>query len=337
MDALLGLWIALLGGIVTTAVYVVIVWRLDRHEKEPAAMLALAFLWGAVPAVIISVILELAFDGMLGDGNVAVVLSDAGLAPVIEESAKGLALLAFLVFSYRELDGALDGIVYGAMIGFGFALTENVFYVMSGVEEDGLAMGVFILFLRTVVFGINHAFFTSLTGLGVGLARLTRSVPARVVLMSTGWLCAVIFHSVHNLGASLADSTTLLSIGLSLLADWGGVLMVLLIIVLVWRKEQQWISEELADEVATGLLTAEEYVAMSSTAGRQRLLAKTLREAGMLAYRRLRRKYDLLTELAFKKRQVRLVGIEPGMQAEIGGLRHALTAQAGAGTPSTTA
>ena len=324
MNVLFGLLIALSGGILTTALYIIIVWRLDRHEKEPIAMLALAFIWGALPAVIISLVLELGLGGMFADTTLGNVLADAGLAPIVEESAKGLALLAFLVFTYREIDGVLDGIVYGAMIGLGFALTENVLYIVSGVAEKGLAMGVFILFLRTVIFGLNHAFFTSLTGIGVGAARLTRGTTARLVLLSAGWIAAVVFHAVHNLGTALADSTGLFSIVLSLLADWGGLLLLLLIIMLVWSKEQRWITEELAAEVPAGLLAADEYMAMTSSVGRQRLLAKTLREKGWASYRGMEREYALLTELAFKKRQVRLMGDEPGMQAEIAQLRTAI-------------
>ncbi len=324
MDVLIGLLIALIGGIVTSLAYVVIVWRLDRYEKEPVGMLALAFIWGALPAVIISVVLEVGLGGIFGESRLGHVLADAGLAPIVEESAKGLALLAFLVFSYRELDGVLDGIVYGAMIGFGFAFTENVLYVVSGVAEDGLAMGIFILFLRTVIFGINHAFFTSLTGIGVGAARLRRGVLERLVIMSVGWLCAVIFHAIHNLGTALADVTGLLSMGISVLSDWGGVLMLLVVVLIVWRKEQQWISEELSSEVTPGFLTAEKYTALASTAGRQRLLAKTLRQRGCGAYRRLGREYALLTELAFKKRQLRLLGDERGTQVEIDRLRLAI-------------
>ena len=46
--------VATLGALIPTTVYVLFVWWLDRYEKEPLWLLALAFLWGAVPAAIIS-------------------------------------------------------------------------------------------------------------------------------------------------------------------------------------------------------------------------------------------------------------------------------------------
>ncbi len=331
MDVLIGFVIALIGGIATTAVYVAIVWRLDRHEKEPVRMLALAFVWGMVPAVIISLVIEAGLADPLWAGEAGNLLSDAAVAPVVEESAKGLALLIFLVFFYREFDNVLDGIIYGAMIGFGFAFTENVLYVVSGVVEDGLAMGIVILFLRTVVFGLNHAFFSSLTGAGVGAARLTRRVPRRLLFIFVGWLSGVAFHSVHNLGTALAEPTALASLGVSLISDWLGVLMLLVIIVLVWRKEQSWMTDELMNEVDAGILTAEEYRAITSAGGRQRLLAKTLRQDGWAAYCRLGRQYVLFAELAFKLRQMRVMGEEPGVQAEITLLRASILREKGTG------
>lgn len=324
MNVLAGLLIAIAGSVLTTTAYVAIVWRLDRYEKEPARLLAIAFFWGMLPSVIISLVFELLFDSALGGAAGGSLLSDAGAAPIIEESAKGLALLLFLAFAYREFDDVLDGIVYGAMIGFGFAFTENILYSVSGVAETGIATGVAILFLRSVIFGVNHAFFTGVTGAGAGAARLVRSRSVRLVLLIAGWLLAIAFHSVHNVGTTLAADTNLVSLGISFLFDWGGVALLLVLIALVWRKERQWIAEELYDEVPGGLLTIEQYTSISTTTGRQRMLARALRQDGWAAYRRLGRTYALLTELAFKKRQLRLLGDEPGTHDDILSLRQAI-------------
>jgi protease PrsW len=338
MNLFFGLLIALFGGITTTTVYVAIVWRLDRYEKEPLRLLALAFIWGMAPAIILSIMLEVGASGAFDGETAGNLLSDAAVAPIIEETIKGLALLAFLVFAYRELDDVLDGIVYGAMIGLGFALTENFFYVLGSVDESGLGTGIAVLFLRTIIFGVNHAFFTGVTGAAVGAARLTRGNAGRLLLIVAGWLLAVLFHSVHNLGAALAESTDMASLGVSFLSDWGGILILFIVVALVWRKERCWIIEELADEINSGLLTGEQYVAISSTAGRQRLLARTLRQDGWTAYRRTGRLCNLLTELAFKKRQLRLMGNEPATAREIDRLRLAIAhVVAHDGIPSATA
>jgi hypothetical protein len=132
-------------------------------------------------------------------------------------------------------------------------------------------------------------------------------------------------------GTALAEDTELASLAVSFVFDWGGVLMLFFVVMLVWRKEQRWMTEELAAEVEMGVLTADEYTAIRSSSGWQRLLTATLRQRGWTAYRRLGRHYRLFAELAFKKRQARLMGDEPGVKAEIARLRAVIVREKGAG------
>lgn len=326
MTIILGLVVCVLGPLAATIIYVAILWRLDRYEKEPAGLLALAFTWGALPSVIASIVLELALGGLIGSvtahPTLANALDDGLLVPLVEESVKGVALLGFLVLFRREFDDVLDGIVYGGMIGFGFAFTETVFYIAGGVLENGLGNGVAILFLRTVIFGANHAFFTGVTGAAIGAARLAQGGLRRVVLPCAGWLLAVAFHGVHNLG--VADSTLLASLGVSIVSDWLGILLLLAIVALVWRKERGWLAQELAEEVRLGLLSEREYATLTGAAVRQRALAAIWRGYGRQAYNVARQRQTLFTELAFKKHQLRSLGDEGGNSAEIQRLRQAI-------------
>ena len=125
MVSALAALVALLGALIPTVFYVLFVWWLDRYDKEPVWLLALAFAWGAMPAAFLSVVAELAFDASItlvaGEGLLADLASVSISAPLVEESAKGVALIALALLFRREFHNALDGIVYGAMIGFGFA------------------------------------------------------------------------------------------------------------------------------------------------------------------------------------------------------------------------
>ena len=84
--------VAILGALIPTIIYIAFVWWLDQYEKEPLWLLALAFLWGAVPAAIVSVFLELVIDVPIavlgGESLVADLASISVGAPLIEESAK---------------------------------------------------------------------------------------------------------------------------------------------------------------------------------------------------------------------------------------------------------
>ena len=85
--------VAVLGALIPTLFYVLFVWWLDRYEKEPLWLLALAFLWGAVPAALLSVVFELILDiplGAVGGESLAANLISVSVsAPLIEESVQG--------------------------------------------------------------------------------------------------------------------------------------------------------------------------------------------------------------------------------------------------------
>jgi RsiW-degrading membrane proteinase PrsW (M82 family) len=321
--------IAILGALIPTIVYVAFIWWLDRYEKEPLWLLTLAFLWGAIPAALISASLELALDipilALGGEGLVANLASVSVNAPVVEETVKGIALLGLVVVFRREFDDVLDGIIYGAMIGFGFAFSENLFaYFLPILSDQGTAAGLTNIFFRGVVFGFNHAFWTGTIGAAVGYARLAQSWGERIAVPVTGWAVAAILHGIHNAGASLVEQTSCLSLGVSLMVDWGGLLLLLAIAILVLRKESQWIERGLVEEVRRGALSAQEFDLLRSARRRTWVRWNAWSRGGQAAYRAVGRYYQCATELAFKKQHLRSLGDEGGNLAEIQRLRQVL-------------
>ena len=330
--------VAILGALIPTAFYVVFVWWLDRYEKEPLWLLTLAFLWGAIPAAIFSVLMELALDlpiaAIGGETLVANLASVSLSAPLVEESAKGIALIGLVIVFTREFDDVMDGIVYGAMIGFGFAFTENLFgYFIPILTADGIGSGVTNIFLRSVVFGFNHAFWTGITGAAVGYARLARTWPQRLLVPFFGWAVAVLAHGIHNAGAVLVEQTACLSLGISLLVDWGGLLLLLIIAALVLRKERQWIERGLQEEVRQGALSPEEFDLLRSGGQRMWVRWQAWGQGGHAAYREVGRYYQTATELAFTKQHLRSLGNEDGNIAEVQRLRQALAASRASAWP----
>jgi RsiW-degrading membrane proteinase PrsW (M82 family) len=323
------LFVATLGALIPTTFYVLFVWWLDRYEKEPPWLLTLAFLWGAIPAAIFSVLMELALDlpiSAIGGGSLVANLASVSLsAPVIEESAKGVALIGLVIIFYHEFDDVLDGIIYGAMIGFGFAFSENLFgYFIPILTEQGIGSGLANIFLRTIVFGFNHAFWTGITGAAIGYARLARTRSRRLLIPVLGWTAAVLAHAIHNAGAVLVEQTSCLSLGISLLVDWGGLLLLLIIAAMVLRKERQWIERGLQEEVRHGSLSPEEFDLLRSAGQRMWVRWHAWGEGGRVAYRDVGRYYQTATELAFTKQHLRSLGDEGGNIAEISRLRQVL-------------
>jgi len=326
---MLSVVVALTGAIIPTVFYVLFLWWLDRYEKEPVWLLAMAFAWGAVPAAFLSIVAEVAFDASItlvaGESLLADLASVSISAPLVEESAKGVALIALVLLFRREFHNVLDGIIYGAMIGFGFALTENVFaYFLPILTSEGLGAGLINIFMRTVVFGFNHAFWTAITGAAIGYARLSPQPLRRLFLPIAGWAAAVLLHGVHNAGASLVEQTFCLSLGISLVIHWGGLALLIAVAILVGRRESQWIERGLAEEVRRGALTPHEFDLLRSAAHRQRVRWQALGKGGRAAYRAVGTYFEHATELAFARHQLRIMGDQGGDLDEIERLRGAL-------------
>lgn len=119
------------------------IYRKDSVRPEPLRMLYKAFLYGVGSTFVTLVIVELLkmiglFTYELGSFKGAV--STALLAAALpEESAKLLMLWLFLRKN-PYYDEYLDGIVYAACVGLGFAATENILYLLQ--SEDWLMTGV---------------------------------------------------------------------------------------------------------------------------------------------------------------------------------------------------
>ncbi len=300
MDDLTLLLFSILAAAVPTLIYVGLIYWVDRYEKEPLWLLTAAFLWGAIPSIIAALIFNTLFSVplyLLAGDAVGEVLAASLIAPPVEESLKGLALL-FIFFLWRnEIDSVLDGIIYGAMVGMGFAMVENVFYFVGVYMESGAeAWGVNIV-LRGVVFGLNHALFSSMTGLGIAIARMTTSPLLRVLAPVGGWATAVFLHFLHN--ATVSTGSLLCFV--ALLFDWGGVLLTLLIIVWALAQEKSWLKTYLAEEVSLGLLTMRQYETAVSGRRRSRHLFQQLGTYGLNGLRTARHFYHLCSKLAYKK------------------------------------
>ena len=299
--------LSLAAAVVPTLFFVGLIYWVDRYEKEPVWLLAAAFLWGAVPSIIAAFILNAIISipsyVILGE-EIGTVASAAVIAPVVEESLKGLALVGILLVWRHEVDSVLDGIIYAAMVGLGFAMAENVFYFLNVYSEGGIDAWSVNVFLRAVVFGLNHALFTSMMGIGIAIARLTPSLLVGSLALLGGWLLAVFLHFVHNLSAILGGLLLLVTV----LNAWGGALLLALIIVWALLQERRWIRLYLADEVTQGTLSPVQYEIASSTRKRIGYQLGALLSHGIGGYLMASHFYYRCSELAYKKHHYATLG-----------------------------
>src|SRR5919206_526668 len=100
----IALAIAAATAVLPVPTYVFLILQLDRYEREPWLALAAAFLWGALVATFIAAIFNdlagLAVAASVGE-QLANTITAAAVAPVVEEAAKGIAVL-LLYFILRQ-------------------------------------------------------------------------------------------------------------------------------------------------------------------------------------------------------------------------------------------
>lgn len=296
------LFYSVIAAVVPVLLYVGLIYWVDHYEKEPVWLLSAAFIWGAIPAALLALLFNslfsLPFYFLLSESS-AELASGGAIAPVVEEIAKGLVLFLILVLRRNELDSPLDGIIYGTMVGMGFAMVENILYYSSYFRDSGAAGWNELVLVRGMVFGLNHALYSAMTGLGIALARMSNRWPVRIGAPFLGLLAAITLHSVHNVAmfsGSLPGFLTGLTFG------WGGVVLTIAIIVLSLYQERRWMRDYLTEEVSMGTLTADEYHTVSSAVRRGRRRMGLLFREGVGPYRLAGRRYHRLSELAYRKR-----------------------------------
>src|SRR5680860_248922 len=174
---------------------------LDRYEAEPTSLLLFAFGWGAAVATLVALVLNSASVVALQNAGGDVDLASVVVAPVVEESVKGLGVLAVFLARRREFDGVVDGIVYAGMVGIGFAFVENVLYLGRAFGETGGEGVATVFVLRGVFAPFAHSMFTMAIGVGLGIAANRKSGGAVVLAPLAGWVVAVVVHGAWNLSA----------------------------------------------------------------------------------------------------------------------------------------
>lgn len=342
--------LSVFAAVVPAIFYSWIILSLDKYEKEPRRAVIYSFAWGAVGAVLFSVIAELIFGSIviatIGEEDVDFWTIAIG-APVIEEFFKGIALLVLLWFFRHEFDNVLDGLVYGALIGLGFAMTENILYFGQAYFEDG-ARGLGELFIvRSVLDGLGHALYTGTTGAAIGWSRSRyHRGMARIIVPIVGFGLAILQHALWNGGVFVINdlqggdatvwSVVLIEAPLFVLP---AAIILFLIARTSSQRELAILRDQLAPEVEYGVLTPNEYRTLTTGPLRRKVMHASVLRGGRPREEILEDFHQTAAELAFRKYHLSRGEVpKPGQQApedvyraELGRLRRELAA-AGDGT-----
>jgi RsiW-degrading membrane proteinase PrsW (M82 family) len=259
---------------------------LDRYDPEPLWLLALAFAWGALVAVLVSIVANTVITIVAAVGaaiaglppELGMIVGAVLSAPIFEEGSKGVGLLILLIFFRRYFDDVLDGIVFAGVIALGFATVENVLYYGNGLRAGGW-YGLGLLFLmRGILSPFAHATFTSVTGIGCGVSRESHKGFVKFIMPVLGYIGAVSLHMFWN-GMAAFSLPVVRGMGLTWTCDYIGLageneplcafsigytflevplfFFFVIFALFIMRRQNRILREMLALDVARGLIPSE--------------------------------------------------------------------------------
>jgi RsiW-degrading membrane proteinase PrsW (M82 family) len=293
---------ALIGiGILQTVIYLLFIRAVDLYERESLRYVIPVFVWGFAVATTVSLffntVASFTISSIAGQ-PAANFLTPVVVAPVVEESSKGLALLLIFFVAYIaarrrglvEFYGVMDGIVYGSAVGFGFAIAEDILY--------GMQYGAETFVVRRILGGFAHAAFTSLTGIGIGLIPWVHNRALKVLFPLLGLAGAILLHAIFNFTATVFGPVAYLVMFL--------VILLYVVIIIVWLAvERRVIRIELRDEVSAGTITPQEYTILPSYFRRTAYYLRLILTGNLSTWARERKLHGAAVDLAVAERLAR--------------------------------
>jgi protease PrsW len=278
------------------------IYLLDLYEREPISLVLGALVWGAVAATALSAI---ANDGWglvvarLAGPAFAAEWTAALTAPFVEETLKAAGIVLIYLIARDEMDDVMDGFVYGAMVGLGFAIVEDVFYFVAifGGSAGGVLAGFYVRVVSSGFYG--HVLYSGLAGIAIAYfvsRRGEASLARRTAVAASLFAAAVFGHFLWNsplldfFPSSVEDVGDWLQIPVAAAIKGLPLLVFVLVLVrLARRRERMWLEAALRSEADSPALTATELRLLLDPDAKRRARRDMHRRAGPRAERLLKR------------------------------------------------
>lgn len=278
--------------------YLLALFLIDRFDPEPGWAIAASFAWGGLVAILISMVLNTTFGSAIGQiagERQGDALTTIISAPIFEEGSKGIFVLLLLLFVRKEFDGIVDGIFYASVIALGFATFENILYYGRQYLDYGIGGLAQNFFTRGILSPFSHALFTSMTGLGCGVARETHNKTLKMLAPAAGYVLAMILHGFWN---AIATATRGLGYYIAYAMVWVPLFIIFVCgVIAVVRREQKIIKRMLAPQVDQGVITQQQYDIATSLRKRMSWIFSVMNNARIMNARRRFLRFS--TKLAF--------------------------------------
>ena len=169
----------------------VFIYRQDKYEKEPIGLLIRAFIGGMI-AIPLDLALVSFINGIFYSETVFYsAFIEAGFC---EELCK-FVILFLTIWWNRNFNEYMDGIVYAAFVGLGFACVENILYVFQG----GVGTGI----VRALLSVPGHFLFAVIMGYFFSLAKFNEK--GRFGYLMAALFAAVLAHGLFDWMLMITD------------------------------------------------------------------------------------------------------------------------------------
>ncbi|MFC6724171.1 PrsW family intramembrane metalloprotease [Halobium palmae] len=184
------------------------VWYSDATTSEPLSLLVATFLLSIVTAnfaVVFNSLLQQPFSAL---GGIGMVLFFYVVVGPVEETVK---LLAVRLYAYNSdrFGTVVDGAVYGAVAGLGFATIENFIYIARQVGGADISLGLGLVgagggitAIRALA-GPGHVIYSAFAGYYLGLAKFNEEHAGPIVVK--GLIIAAFIHATYNATVSVVS------------------------------------------------------------------------------------------------------------------------------------
>ena len=185
----------------------------DVTTREPLSLLVTTFILSILFATFAAIVNSYARSFFAPLGGFGLLLFYFLIVGPGEETVK---LLAVRLYAYTDsrFNSVVDGTVYGAISGLGFATIENSLYIVSQLEEMGeladislglgaIVVGGDIAAIRALA-GPGHVIYSAIAGYYLGLAKFNPDNRGPIIVK--GLLIAAAIHGTYNSTVGIASA-----------------------------------------------------------------------------------------------------------------------------------
>jgi len=193
----------------------VIAYLVERFDKTGISLrtLALTFIFGGTIGFVVTIV-----AGSLAGAVTGGLILLPVFAGVFEEPAKLIATA--WRWRHPTYDRPMDGLILGAVSGFGFAVFETAGYFLTVMLSDGLQSSIVVVFVRSLSAPFTHGLWSAIIGAAFWQAgrRPQTAIKDKRFLIALG--TGVGLHALWNLGAGLGCAAPFILCGVAYLSLW---------------------------------------------------------------------------------------------------------------------